>query len=161
MADYYGHKTLIDGTHVALTSDEAEALWKSVEASKQRRADTMPRVQDALSAMLDAKQRMEELGWWQGGGLRVRRGDQCAVAEFGSTGIWSGLVDDEGKYVYYCDCVTDRRHAWLKPLADLTEDERAHMAKCDANEALAFSAELERSDFFAISANNDGGASHD
>jgi hypothetical protein len=144
MAGYHGRKTLIDGSHVPLTSEEAEALWKSVEAAKQKRAETMPRVQDALSAMLDAKQRMQELGWWQGGGLRVRRGDQCAVAEFGSTGIWSGWVDDEGKYVHYCDSVTDKRRAWLKPLAELTDDERARMKECDEREALAFRAELDR-----------------
>ncbi len=148
-SEYYGHKTLIDGSHVPLTKDEAAALWKMAEDAQAKRASDMPGVRDALGAMLDAKQRMQELGWWQGGGLRVKRGDECAVAEFGSTGIWRGRLDDEGKYVHYCDCVSDPRKCWLKPLADLTDDERQHMEQCDAREAEAFAAELKR-DFGAV-----------
>lgn len=141
---YYGHKTLIDGSHVALSEDEAAAFWKMAEDAKAKREADMPTVTHALSAMLDAKQRMQELGWWEGGGLRVRRGDECAVAEFGSTGIWSGWIDDEGKYVHYGDCVSDPRKVWLKPLADLTDDERQRMAECDERERQAMEAEHRR-----------------
>jgi hypothetical protein len=142
MGEYHGHKTLIDGTHVPLTKDEAEALWKSAERARELRAETMPGVQDALRTMLDAKQRMQELGWWQGGGLRVKRGDECAVAEFGSTGIWRGHIDVDGKYVHYADCVSNPRKVWLKPLTDLTDDERAHMERCDQREREAFEHEM-------------------
>lgn len=144
MSGYHGHKTLIDGTHVPLTSEEADALWKYVEEAKAKRATDMPTAEDALRTMLDAKQRMQDLGWWLGGGLRVKPGDQCAVAEFGSTGIWSGRLDDQRKYVTYADSVADPRKVWLKPLADLTDDERKHMEACDRREAEAFNAELQR-----------------
>jgi hypothetical protein len=141
---YHGHKTLIDGTHVPLTEDEAKALWDAAMAHKAKRAETMPTVQEALSAFLEAKQRMQELGWWQGGGLKLSPGDECAVAEFGSTGIWTGWIDADGKYVHYCDCVTSRQKSWLKPLADLTPDERAHMEQCDQRERIAYSAMTDR-----------------
>lgn len=144
MSEYHGHKTLIDGSHIPLTEDEAKSLWAAVEASKAKRAEDMPGVQDALGQFLAAKQRMQDLGWWQGGGLRIKRGDECAVAEFGSTGIWRGWIDKEGKYVHYCDCVTDPHKAWLKPLADLTDDERAHMEKCEEREREAHDAEMKR-----------------
>ena len=86
---------------------------------------------------------MQELGWWKGGGT-VRKGDRCAVAESGSTGIWTGWLDDEGKYVTYCDCVSEPRKVWLKPLEALTEQERAHLEACDKREAEAYDAELAR-----------------
>jgi hypothetical protein len=140
----FGHKTLIDGSHVPLTEGEADALWKAIEAARERRAQAMPTAESALSAMCDAKQRMQELGWWQGGGLKVKRGDECAVAEFGSTGIWTGWIDTEGKYLHYCDCVADPRKAWLKPLSDLTPEERAHMDKCNEWERQASEAEHAR-----------------
>jgi hypothetical protein len=131
---YHGHKTLIDGSHVPLTADEAEALWAAVEATTAKRAEDMPTAQDALSMLISAEARLQELGWWKGGGLKVKRGDECAVAETGSTGIWKGWLDGERKYVHYCDCVSDPRHAWLKPLAELTPDERAHMEECTRSE---------------------------
>ena len=144
MADYHGHKTLADGSHVPLTADEAESIWKMIDAAKTKRAQDMPTAQDALRTLIAAQERMKELGWWLGPGLRVNRGDDCAVAETGSTGMWRGHYDADGKYIHYCDCVSDPRKCWLKPLADLTDDERAHMAACDAREAEAYRAMFDR-----------------
>ncbi len=144
MDKYHGHKTLIDGTHVPLTEDEADAIWKAVDAAKVKRDQEMPTAQDALRALIEAQQRLQELGWRLGGGLRVKRGDECAVAETGSTGIWRGHLDADGKYVQYCDCVSDPRKCWLKPLADLSDEERAHMETCDEREAEAYTAMIDR-----------------
>jgi hypothetical protein len=141
---YYGHRTMIDGTHVPLTADEADAIWKAVEEADAKRAKDMPTAQDALRVMIAARQRLQELGWWEGGGLHVKRGDECAVAETGSTGMWRGRLDAEGKYVHYGDCVSDPRKCWLKPLSDLSEGERAWMDECDWQEAEAYSAMLDR-----------------
>lgn len=138
--DYHGHMTLADGSHIPLTKDDAEALWAAVEVAKAKRAETMPTAQDALRALTTAEERLRELGWTRGGGLRVKRGDECAVAEQGSTGMWKGWFDNDGKYVHYGDCCSDPRKTFLKPLADLTDDERAHMEECDRREAEAFSA---------------------
>lgn len=141
---YFGHRTLVDGTHVPLTENEAGAIMQYVEDARIKREDNMPTAQDALRAMIEAKQRLQELGWWQGGGLRVKRGDECAVAETGSTGMWRGRLASDGKYVHYGDCVSDPRKCWLKPLSDLTDDERAWMEECDKREAEAFKAWLDR-----------------
>jgi len=141
---YHGHKTMIDGTHVALSKDEAEAIWKAIDEADAKRAQEMPTAQDALRVMIAARHRLQELGWWKGGGLRVKRGDECAVAETGSTGMWRGRLDAEGKYIHHGDYVSDPRKCWLKPLADLTEDERAWMVECDRREAEAYSAMLDR-----------------
>lgn len=140
----YGHMTMIDGSHVPLTKEGAEAIWKSVEIARADRAAIMPTAEDALRALVTAETRLRELGWSRGGGLRVKRGDECAVAEQGSTGMWKGWYDDDGKYIHYGDCVSDPRKTFLKPLADLTDDERAHMAHCDQREAEAFTAMIGR-----------------
>jgi len=142
--NYHGHKTMADGTHVALSEEEAAAIWKAVEESTSRRAREMPTAQDALRVLIAAQTRLNDLGWWKGIGLRVKRGDECAVAETGSTGMWRGRLDVEGKYVHYGDCVSDPRKCWLKPLADLTDEERAWMDECDRREAEAYSAMLDR-----------------
>lgn len=144
MSDYHGHKTLIDGTCVPLTKDEANAIFKAEEAAKEMRAGDMPTARDTLAAMIRAEARLRDLGWWQGGGLRVKRGDECAVAQTGSTGIWRGRIDSEGKYVLFGDSVALPRNCWLKPLADLTDDERAWMDQCDKREAEAYAAMLDR-----------------
>lgn len=144
MSEYHGHKTLIDGSHVPLSKDEAEGLWKSVENARAKRNEAMPTTRDALRALIDAEERMRELGWWLGGGLRVRKGDECAVTQQGSTGMWRGRIDDEGKYVHFGDCVSSPQKCFLKPLADLTADERAWMEECDKREAEAMSAMMDR-----------------
>lgn len=143
-AGYHGHKTLADGSHVALTKDEADAIWRTIEEAGAKRAQEMPTAQDALRALIAARQRLQELGWWEGGGLRVKPGDECAVAETGSTGIWRGRLDAERKYVHYGDSVSDPRKCWLKPLSDLTDDERAWMEECDRREAEAYTVMLDR-----------------
>lgn len=141
---YHGHKTMLDGSHVPLTNNEAAAIMQAVETAGAERAQKMPTARNALHALIEAEQRMKELGWWLGGGLRVRPGDECAVAETGSTGMWRGSLDAERKYVHYGDYVTDPRKCWLKPIGDLTDDERAWMVKCDRREAEAHAAMVDR-----------------
>lgn len=144
MSEIHGSATLADGTRVALTPEDAKAIWQHAEKSQAKRAEMMPTAEDALRALIQAEQRLRELGWWRGGGLCVRRGDDCAVAEQGSTGIWKGWLDADGKFVHFGDCVANPQKTFLKPLADLTEAERQHMDQCDRREAEAFSAMLGR-----------------
>lgn len=136
--EFYGSASMSDGTRVALTSEQAKALWQRAEEAKAQRAETMPTAQDALRALIAAEERLRELGWSRGGSLRVKRGDYCAVAEQGSTGIWKGWLDQDGAYVHYGDCASSRQKVFLKPLADLTEDERKHMEACDQREVEAY-----------------------
>lgn len=141
---FYGHKTLLDGSHVPLTEEEAESIWSAVEEARAKRAEQMPTAVEALRALIDAEDRLRELGWSRGGGLRVRKGDECAVAEQGSTGMWKGRLDTDGRYVHFGDCVSAPRKTFLKPLSDLSEEERRHMEQCDRREAEAYAAMLQR-----------------
>lgn len=135
MAEYHGHMTHKDGTHTALSREEAEALWKYAEDQSAKEAEQMPEAWDATSQIISAKQRLRRLGWSEGGGLRVRRGDECAVIELGSTGMWTGWLDDDGKYVHYAGSVSSRRKVWLKPISDLTDVERERLAAGDKDAA--------------------------
>lgn len=144
MADYHGHKTLIDGTHVPLTKDEADSFVQAIEEADAKRAEDMPTARDALAALIRAEQRLKDLGWWKGGGLRVKPGDECAIAETGSTGIWSGRLDSEREYVHYGDYVSSPQKLWLKPIPELTDDERAWMQECNQREAEAYTAMMDR-----------------
>lgn len=141
---YHGHKTRADGTRSSLTSDEAEALFKAAEATRAERDAAMPTAKDALTTISSAQSRMNELGWRLGFGLRVSPGDECAVAQSGSTGMWRGRVDDDGEFVHFCDSVSRPRTCWLKPLADLNPEELAWMNECDRREAEAYSAMVDR-----------------
>lgn len=143
MSDYHGHKTLADGSHVLLTSEEAAEIWSAVETARATRETAMPTARDALTAINSAHSRMNDLGWRLGGGLRVRRGDECAVAQSGSTGMWRGRLDVEGRYVHFGDCVSDPGKCWLKPIAELTPEELEWMNECDRREAEAYSAMID------------------
>lgn len=143
MAEYHGHKTLIDGSHIPLTRDEADGLWKMAEDAKAQRAEAMPTAQDALRLLIQAKERLNELGWREGN-FCIRANDECAVAQTGSTGMWKGWLDDERKYVHHGDSVNSPRDVWLKPMTDLSDDERRHMDECDKREAEAYAAAVVR-----------------
>ena len=128
---YFGHKTLMDGTHVPLTEDEAKDLWEQATSSKNKRAEKMPEVQDALEQIQQAQQRMRELGWHPGGGLPVEKGGKYAVVEFGSTGVFSGILDKQGKYFDFAGGCSLATKVWAKRLSELTLEERAYMEMCD------------------------------
>ena len=62
-----GHKTLAAPgggyRHEPRRQNEADALMADIEAAKAKRAEDMPDEAAALSQMLDAHQRLKELGW--------------------------------------------------------------------------------------------------
>lgn len=135
--EYHGHKTMADGSRVPLTKGEAAEIMAHIKEREAKRSADMPTVRDALSALISAEERLRDLGWWRGGGLRVRRGDACAVIQQGSTGMWSGRYQEDGEYVLFGDSVCRPRDCWMKPLPDLTDEERAWMEKCDKAEGEA------------------------
>lgn len=89
MEEYHGHKTLADGTHVPLSSQEASEIWQQIEANKARREATMPSTEAALATMFDAFDRLRELGW-RGGAYCPKDGSPFAAICHGSTGIFTG-----------------------------------------------------------------------
>jgi len=132
----YGHKTLADGSRVAIGADEASEIWAAVKQADAERAEEMPTVRDALGALSKARQRFSDLGWRKGGGLVLRkegepdtRNDiEWVVIEEGSTGIfYAGRCD---KYFHYSDCVSAHHKVYAKKAGDMTEDERAWADQC-------------------------------
>jgi len=92
---YYGHVTKTDGTHVELSSKEAEDLCKQCEEADARRAKVMPTFTEAAEAIVSARQRMKDLGWADGI-YCPQDGSSFAVVTFGSTGIITARY--RGKY---------------------------------------------------------------
>src|SRR5690606_10742710 len=130
------------------------AIMQAVEEADAKRAQDMPTARDALSTLIRAEQRMKDLGWWKGGGLRVKPGDECAVAETGSTGMLSGRRGSGRSHVHCAGCASSPQTVGLKPNTALTDDERAWMQECNQREAEAYTAMMDR-----LAAQDD--ASHD
>ncbi len=131
--DYHGSMTMSDGNHLALSADEAKALWDAIERASAKRARRLPNTHAALAALSSANDRLRELGW---GDSRhcPRDGSQFAVCEIGSTGIWRAFYSLE--WIHYSDsCVTPCRSTLWKPLDKLTDDEKATMAECAKSDA--------------------------
>lgn len=83
---YHGHMAMEDGSHVALSSVDAAALWRRAEEVEQARAALWPTEQDAISAMTDAHHRLKSLGW-NDAIYCPKDGTVFEVIEAGSSGI--------------------------------------------------------------------------
>lgn len=142
MSDFkHGWKTMLDGTRVPLTEQEADGLWRRMQDAEERRAAAYPTTRDALKAHLDADQRMRDLGWSKTI-IGLSEGEEIAVAEWGSTGIFRGFWSKP--YLHYADCVASSGKHFIKRMADLTDDEREHMDRCTEDTKRLIDAETER-----------------
>lgn len=138
MSQYLGHKTLSDGTHVQLSEDEAKALWQMANDAKDKSAADMPTTDDALRTMQRGRSRLRDLGWREAQ-YCPKDGTRFAVIEYGSTGIFEASYWGEwpdGR-VYCCDGFTHPHGMLFKPLADLTDAERAKLDECMGREKAA------------------------
>lgn len=96
--DIVGHKTFGTGDplhpfrHEPLTRKEADAILKSVEEAKAKRAADMPTEQDAVKALWDAQYRLQELGWKDPTYAHELKQDglESMLIELGSSGIHRG-----------------------------------------------------------------------
>jgi hypothetical protein len=141
MSDYHGHMTMVDGTHVALTKDEAEALWRHFEEADAKDAADMPDAEAALAVICRARQRLRKLGWAEGI-YCPKDGTEFAVAQIGSTGMWRGWFDGDAfnwtdGWISLADFRSRPQEMFWKALDKLTPEERAHMAKCEEDERIA------------------------
>lgn len=131
--EYHGSMTMNDGSRVALSADEAKALWEAMERSQAERAERMPNTYSALATLNSARDRLRELGWSDSRHC-PRDGSSFAVCEIGSTGIWAAFYSLD--WIHYSDsCVTPGRSTLWKALDKLTDDEKATMAKCAKSDA--------------------------
>lgn len=89
-----GHKTFADDAggfrHEPLRKDEAEALWASCEADRERRASDMPDEKAALKVLFDAWLRLKEMGWREAM-YCPKDGSPFQIIEAGSTGIFDAF----------------------------------------------------------------------
>lgn len=83
---FHGHVTLEDGTHKALSEEEAAAIWEKIEQDDAQRAADMPTEQDALKVMNRAYRRLHDLGWREAI-YCPKDGSTFDAIEPGSTGI--------------------------------------------------------------------------
>ena len=128
---YHGHATMDDGTHVALTEEVAKSLWDAAMKRKADAARDMPTTKDALKVMHRGHSRLRDLGW-KDGIYCPKDGEPFAMIQFGSTGIFEGWYMGEwpdGR-VDSCDYLNHPHGLMWKPLAALTDDERAEFDEC-------------------------------
>ena len=131
MSDYHGHKTLADGSHVQLTSGEAERLWKDAMRQKEDRAAKLPDEQSAIRAMCEAHTRLKELGWSETM-YCPKDGTHFQVIENGSTGIFDSAYKGkwpDGHWMTFDE--TDCYPSSIAPalFKRYPEDEAKHKAK--------------------------------
>jgi len=92
--DYHGSATLSDGSRVALTSDEAKALWEASEAAQAKAETDFPDQQSALREISRAVQRLRDFGWREGI-YCPKDGSEFEVIEAGSTGVFRCRYDGQ------------------------------------------------------------------
>lgn len=107
MADdqYYGHMTLADGSHVALTADAAKALWEASDAAQRKAEADFPDEQTALREISRAKQRLHDFGW-RDGIYCPKDGSEFEIIEAGSTGVFRARYDGtwpDGMWMTFAD----------------------------------------------------------
>ena len=99
---FSGSVKLSDGSRRALTSDEAEALWRNVEAADADRKARIPDQSTALNLMMDAFTRLKDMGWREAI-YCPKDGSEFEVIEAGSTGIhrciYQGKWPDGGWWI--------------------------------------------------------------
>ena len=125
-----GWKTMIDGSRIPMSEDEASNLWNIVEQKRAEQAAAYPTTHSALRAYIDADERMRDLGW-RSTIFDLEDGDEVAVAERGSTGIFRAVWVKP--YLHYQDCVSNMGKHFVKRIADLTPDEVETMDRCEAD----------------------------
>lgn len=132
---YYGHTTHLDGSHTPLTEEVAKALW---DASERKAAERMERYPDALAAiagLCDAREALRAHGW-SDGIYCPKDGSEFAIMQFGSSGIFPARYD--GKWpdgtLMMMDGSQHPRGCLFKKIDDLTDAERARMARCVESE---------------------------
>jgi hypothetical protein len=103
--DYHGHMTMADGSHVALTADEAKALWEATEAAQAKSEADFPDEQTALREISRAMQRLRDFRW-RDGIYCPKDGSEFEIIEAGSTGVFRCRYDGEwpdGMWLTFAD----------------------------------------------------------
>lgn len=90
--EFSGWATKSDGARVALSADEAKALWQACETARAKTEADMPTQEAALSEMSRAFHRLKDFGWREAI-YCPKDGSEFEVIEAGSTGIFRCRYD--------------------------------------------------------------------
>lgn len=125
----HGWRTMHDGRRIPLTEQQAKDMHAGIVKMVAERAVKLPTAVDALQAVSEATERLRELGWST---ISPRDGEEMAMIQFSSTGMW--VATRQGDYVHSAGCVNKPgdRGLMFKPLDKLTDDERERIAHCEA-----------------------------
>lgn len=102
---YHGSARLSDGSRVALTEDEAKALWEAVDASQEKAKVDFPDEQAALREISRAMQRLRDFRW-SDGIYCPKDGSEFEIIQAGSTGIFRCRYDGDwpdGMWMTFAD----------------------------------------------------------
>lgn len=129
------------------TKDEDKARWRAAEGAKKKAAQDMPATADALRTMHRGRQRLCALGW-KDAHYCPKDGTFFAVIVYGSTGIFEACYngDRPDGRVNCRDYLTHPHGMLFKPLADLSDAERARMDECMGQEKAAHGRSIEGRD---------------
>ena len=92
--EYHGHMTMTDGSHIPLSKDDAEQLWRACEKAERRAAEEMPDEVAALRVMARAHGRLQRLGW-RDAVYCPKDGSEFEAIEAGSAGIHRCIYQGE------------------------------------------------------------------
>lgn len=129
-----GWATTLEGERVPLSEDQANAFWQQAEESRARQEKEMPDTASAVGRLMDAWDRLRQLGW-ANGVYCPKDGSEFAVIEYGSTGIFYGSYfgDWPKGHVMVCDCSSDPSSLLWKALDKITDQEREKLEKTEAD----------------------------
>lgn len=130
-----GWKTMANGTHQPISAEEADAIMDRVRADDARRRKAIPDAISALATMMDAWVRLKDEGWREGI-YCPKDGSEFAAIQLGSSGIFAAHYSGEWPkgHVIISDFLNGVDGLMWKPVADLTEAERARFDKCNEAE---------------------------
>lgn len=131
-----GWATGHDGKRHRLSEDECRDIIARADAQKIARESSMPDFDAAISTLHSAQVRLGELGWKEGI-YCPKDGEQFALIEFGSTGVFSGRYVGKWPdgYVYADDYTLHPNGMMWKPLDALTAQEREVLDRCTEKHA--------------------------
>ena len=138
-----GRATLLDGTHVHLSADEARVIVEACEAADAKRRESMPDSMAALRTLHDALTRLRDEGW-RDGIYCPKDGLPFALIEFGSTGVFEGSYCGEwpSGSVMFSDGLVNPRGLLWKPIDHLTEAEAKKLRECTEAERVIWDREI-------------------
>lgn len=102
---FSGSARLSDGSRVALTPDEAKALWDATEAAQAKAITDFPDEQTALREISRAMQRLRDFRWRDGIHC-PKDGSEFEIIKAGSTGIFRCQYDGQwpdGMWLTFAD----------------------------------------------------------